>query len=176
MSQHHAIRCTILVMLTAKAWPVAGVDGPLVILVALLWPCWCFEKLKPGNDALKVMRNPPEDFDFPYFHMNFPMGFLGCDLQRASALPRRGCHGSSKDSLAMPLELLAIGCLNHGGCIIRVGTGDSSDTCGYQKIDMQAIGFWGSTCSETRPCTFSDTSRRSILSSSPKQVQMNGSR
>jgi hypothetical protein len=76
----------------------------------------------------------------------------------------------------MPLELLAIGCLNHGGCIIRVGTGDSSDTCVYQKIDMHAIGFWGSTCFETSPCTFSDTSRLSILSSSPKQVQMNGSR
>jgi hypothetical protein len=76
----------------------------------------------------------------------------------------------------MPLELLAIGCLNHGGCIIRVGTGDSSDTRVYQKIDMHAIGFWGSTCFETSPCTFSDTSRLSILSSSPKQVQMNGSR
>ena len=79
--------------------------------------------------------------------MNFPKfsdGFFGLPSAVLAALLRRGCHGSSKDSLAMPLELLAIGCLNLGVCVMGVGTvHDSSDTCGCQKMISASDGFLG---------------------------------
>ena len=49
---------------------------------------------------------------FLSFHIKFRyFPWFSGPRPAAQALPRRGCHGSSKDSLAMPLELLAIRCL-----------------------------------------------------------------